>query len=84
MIYYSVLFSLQDPKTNPYIWMFALLFKTLQTTKTLSDTDSYYVIADKETAIEVAEYVGPSVAKLTFFYIYPYCYQILLLLQMQP
>jgi len=49
-IFYSVLFSLSDPKQNLYCQMLQLQLAALRATKTLKETDSYVLMVDPPTA----------------------------------
>ena len=51
MIFHSLCFSLAAPEKNEYVYMLLLLIQSLLKTKTfVPKEDTYYVMADKETA----------------------------------
>ena len=49
-IFYSVLFSLDDPKKNEYIYCAMIMLNSLIKTGTLGPTDKFYLMVDFETA----------------------------------
>lgn len=55
MIFYSCVFSLEGSTDISYIHMLMILYKSLVFTKSLTDKDIYYVMADKETIKLIAE-----------------------------
>jgi hypothetical protein len=66
MLYYSVVFSLKDAKTNPYLWMYCLLLKSMMQTKTITETDTCYVLADSETKKYLEKYIGVYIQQVEF------------------
>lgn len=66
MLFYSVVFSLQDAKTNPYLWMYCLLLKSMIQTKTLSEKDTYYVLVDPDTKVQLEKYIGKYIQQVEF------------------
>ncbi len=50
MIYYTVCFSLGDPKSNLYIYNVLLLYKSLLKSGTLTSADLFLILADEPTA----------------------------------
>ena len=52
-IFYSVLFSLGDPKENQYIYCTMIMLTSLIKTGTLGPKDKFYLMVDRETAHEI-------------------------------
>lgn len=66
MLFYSIVFSLGDAKTNAYVWMFCLLIKSMIQTETLTEKDTYYVLADTETISSVSDHLGDCIQYVEF------------------
>ena len=49
-IFYSVLFSLDDPKKNEYVYCAMIMFASLIKSGTLGPKDKFYLMVDKDTA----------------------------------
>ena len=49
MLFHSIIFSMNDPKENCYVYMLMMLLQSLLKTKTLQDTDVYFIMVDPET-----------------------------------
>jgi hypothetical protein len=66
MLYYSIVFSLDDPKTNPYVWMFCLLIKSMMQTGTFTKKDTYYVLSDNKTIPCITDHLGEYIQYVEF------------------
>ena len=63
-LFYTILFSLGEPKQNLYCHMLTLQLAALKATKTLKEEDEFYILADADTADYLNRVGVPQPAKL--------------------
>ena len=64
MIFYTICFSLGDPKNNQYIYSLLLLVKTMKKTRMMQSGDVFYIITDPQTSVTLSTFQILSDAKL--------------------